>query len=171
MSGHDQTGWEPDPQKMGNWRAMFEQPRHGAQPSGASASTAAPAGMPIDAPLDDPALAPDLSVYRPWILQRGGSRPCLMLDFRRYEPRSGLWSGWAIAYPYLVGMEYTGDRMLSFDFGKTQVMVVGNGLGELVRHIQQGNVIAVHEYAESLWPAPSGGPVVAAIQQVSKDIG
>lgn len=167
MSGNEQGGWQPDAQKMGNWRSMFEAPRHGGTPPGASAPEPPPtaaAGLGEDA-----GNTPDPSVYRPWVLQRGGTRPSMMLDFRRYEHRSGLWSGWAIAYPYLVGLEYTGDRMLSLDFGKSHVMILGSGLDELVRHVQQGNVVAIQEYAAAIWPSRSGSPVVDSIRQVARD--
>ena len=166
MATHDPNGWEPDPKKTGNWRAMFEQSRHGGQSPGALPSMVAPAAVPTDAPFDDAALAPDPSIYRPWILQRGGSRPSMMLDFRRYEPRSGLWSGWAIAYPHLVGLEYTGDQMLSLDFSKSQIMIMGTGLDELVRHLQNGSVVSLQEYSHSVWPMHGDGSLIRSIAKL-----
>lgn len=113
----------------GNWRDLFEER---GRPAGGSAAP------PPRVEPDDVELAPDLSVYRPWTLQRGSSRPALMLELRRYEPRSGLWSGWQLAYPTLVAAEYTGDRLLSLDFGTRQFVIEGRGLDELARHLQIG---------------------------------
>lgn len=167
MNGNEQGGWEPDPRKMGNWRSMFETPGNGAQgDSGASGEARPPHPS---AAFDDQEIAPDPLQYRPWILQRGGSRPNMMLDFRRFEPRSGMWSGWAISYPYLMGMEYTGDGMVSLDFGKSQVIIMGRDLTDLVRHTQQGSVLAVHEFAASVWPKRPNGPIVESIRQVGGD--
>jgi hypothetical protein len=161
-------GWEPEPQKMGNWRAMFE-PERGAQR--AEPSPAASAEPPPGPAVEDETRQLDLSVYRPWILQRGRSRPAMMLEFRQYEPRSGLWSGWAIAYPHLVGLEYTGDRMLSLDFGTRHIVIEGVGLDELARHIQQGAVVAIHEHAPTVWPERPGGSVVSAIRRLNLSAG
>lgn len=162
---HDMpNGWEPDPQKTGNWRSMFEQDR-GGKPAGAKPS-AAQSEMPREQSPDDDELALDPAVYKPWILQRGRSRPVMMLDFRRYEPRSGLWSGWAMAYPHLIGMEYTGDTLLSLDFGKCQVTLKGKGLDDLVRHIQQGSVTAIQEYAQIVWPKKPDAMYISVINKI-----
>ena len=141
---------------MSNWADMFEErgPRQ-AQP----AERARPE-------TDDLELAPDLSVYKPWVLQRGRSRPILMLELRRFEPRSGLWTGWQLSYPTLMSAEYTGDMVLSLDFGTRQFFLQGRGLDELARHLQQGVVVTVQEYASSLWPAAPAGPLVTSIQRV-----
>ncbi|MES1985886.1 MAG: hypothetical protein V4461_13125 [Pseudomonadota bacterium] len=163
------AGWEPDPRAMGNWRAMFDTKRQSGAPHDAP-PIPTQADVPSETPPDDEALVLDLSVYRPWIVQRGRSRPALMLDFRRYEPRSGLWSGWAIAYPYLVGMEYTGDTLLSLDFGARQIVIEGKGLDELVRYIQQGSVTAVQEYAPRLWPEQPSRPTIISIRDLGKAI-
>jgi hypothetical protein len=90
----------------------------------------------------------------------------MMLELRRYEPRSGLWTGWALAYPHLIALEYTGDRLLSLDFGQRQFVVEGSGLDELARHIQQGAVLAVQEYAASLWATRSGQGLVTALRRI-----
>ncbi len=112
------------------------------------------------------ALADDGSEYRPWILQRG-VRPALMLHLRRHDPKSGLWIGWELSYPHLVAVEYTGDRLLSLDFGARQFMLEGTGLDELARQLQTGNVLMVQEYDPSVWPAPPGGARVSAIRRLT----
>ena len=150
--------WQPDPRKLGNWTSMFEPERGGAP------STPHPAsGEP---PRDDEAVPLDPSVYRPWTLQRGRSRAVVMLDLRRFEPRSGLWMGWQLAYAHLVAIDYIGDRMLALDFGGRQFVIEGYGLDELARHFQQGTVMAVVEYAPALWPQTAAGGTVHAIRKV-----
>jgi len=116
------------------------------------------------------ALALDLNEYRPWILQRGRSNPVLMLHLRRHDPKSGLWMGWELSYPHLVAVEYTGDRLLSLDFGVRQFMLEGAGLDELARHLQTGNVLMVQEYDPSIWPGQPGGPRVSAIRRLSASV-
>ncbi len=112
------------------------------------------------------ALALDAPEYKPWVLQRGRGRPAMMLHLRRYEPKSGLWVGWQIAYPHLVAVEYTGDRILSLDFGARQFMIEGNGLHELARHLQLGSVLMVQEYAQNLWPTCQQGALVQSIAKL-----
>jgi hypothetical protein len=145
----------------GSWRDMLD-PERGGRP-------AEPAGPGRAEPEDDP-LALDLSVYRPWVLQRGRTRPPLMLDLRRYEPRSGLWTGWGMAYPSLVALEYTGDRLLSLDFGVRQFVIEGRGLDGLGRRLQEGSVISVQEYAAHLWPIQPKDVVVTSIRQIDRSI-
>lgn len=147
------NGWEPDSRKMGNWRAMFEQPAQGSPPPGASSRTTAPAQAPREDPPDEEAVARDLSNYRPWILQRGPSRPAMMLELRRYEARSGLWQGWGLSYPSLQALEYLSDRIISLDFGTRQIVVEGRGLDVLARHLQEGIVAVITEHSSQLWPA------------------
>ena len=149
-------GWEPDSQKMGNWRAMFESDRRAAPAAEAPSAREAPAAL-------EEAVFDPLG-YRPWVLQRGRSHPAMMLEFRRFEPRSGLWSGWAVAYPHLAALEYTGDRMLSLDFGARHYLLEGRGLDELARRIQEGAVLAIQEYAPSLWPQPAADALVSHIR-------
>lgn len=84
VNGH----WEPEPEKVGNWRAMFE-PERGGKQSGVPPITHGE--MPHEQAPDDEAFALDLAVYKPWVLQRGSSRRVMLLDLRRFEPRSGLW--------------------------------------------------------------------------------
>lgn len=144
----------------GNWADTFGGGRNGQRSSPASDDQARYEP-------DDIELAPDLSAYRPWTLQRGRSRPTLMLELRRYEPRSGLWSGWQLSYPTLLAAEYTGDRLLSLDFGSRQFVIEGRGLDELARHLQQGNVIAIQEFASALWQRQPDGAVVGAIRKVT----
>lgn len=159
------NGWEPDPRKMGNWRSMFEQDR-GGKPAGASPPHGEP---PHKQPLDDDDGAMlDPSIYRPWILQRGG-HPAMLLHLRRYEARSGLWMGWQLAYHTLIAAEYVGERMLSLDFGSRQFMIEGHGLDELARHLQRGSVLALQEYAASIWPAGQAGPAVTAIKRLGQE--
>lgn len=112
------------------------------------------------------ALALDAPEYKPWVLQRGRGRPAMMLHLRRYEPKSGLWCGWQIAYPHLVAMEYTGDRMLSLDFGARQFVIEGSGLHELARHLQLGSVLMVQEFAKGVWSGIAGTSLIEAIRQI-----
>lgn len=158
------NGWEPDPQKVGNWRSMFEADRGGKAPGAPAPTTRRE--IPREQAPDDDASELDPSIYRPWILQRGRSHPAMMLEFRRYEPRSGLWTGWAIAYPLLVGLEYTGDKMLSLDFGTRQIIIQGTGLDELARHIQLGAVVAIQEHAAAVWPIFSEGACITGIRRI-----
>lgn len=141
----------------GGWREMFEE--RGGRPPG-------PAVMTPPVEPDDIELAPDVSVYRPWTLQRGRSRATLMLELRRYEPRSGLWSGWQLSLPSLIAIEYTGDILMSLDFGTRQFVIEGRGLDELARQFHQGSVVAVQEYAAEFWPSRPAGPIVSAIRRV-----
>ena len=113
------------------------------------------------------ALAHDTAEYRPWVLQRG-SRPVMMLHLRRHDPKSRLWMGWQLSYPHLA-VEYTGDRLLSLDFGTRQFVLEGHGLDELARHLQTGRVLMVQEYAASVWAAPMQGPIISAIRRLGMD--
>lgn len=113
------------------------------------------------------ALALDAPEYRPWVLQRGRSRPALMLHLRRYEPKSGLWIGWQLAYPHLVAVEYVGDRMLSLDFGTRQFVIEGTGLDELARHMQTGSVLVVQEFSSAVGHKCASGHTVSRIQPIS----
>lgn len=160
MSTHN-SGWEPDPNKMGNWRAMFE-PQRGAAPG----QSASPPPPPDDAPLDDAAASHDLTSYKPWLLQRGRSRPSLMLGLRRFDPRSRLWQGWGLSYPSLQAVEYFGDKMLSLDFGTRQFMLEGHGLDELARRIGEGTVVTILEYAAQVWPERPAGPAITSIKRL-----
>ncbi len=163
-----------------NWREMFEQGRGGngrgadrniggnlppAQ-QGGFAQTHAPAPQ-RDEPDDEGAPALDMNVYRPWTLQRGRGRPSMLLDLRRYEPKSGLWIGWQMAYPHLIAVEYIGDKMLSLDFGTRQFMIEGRGLDELARHLQQGSVVNVVEFNERVWRERVGQLIVMSIKKIS----
>jgi len=143
-----------------NWREMFDDGR-GGRPV---ATTSPPPPAAIGE--DDEAIAPDLALYRPWIIQRGRSRPALLLNLRRFDGKSGLLVGWQASYPHLVGADYIGERMLSLDFGLRQFVIEGTGLGELVRHLQQGTVLAIQEYSAKIWPEYPAGPVVTAINKV-----
>ena len=91
-----------------------------------------------------------------------------MLHLRRYEQRSGLWTGWVLPYPSLYAIEYLGDRMVSLDFGSRQFVIEGLKLEELVRHFQRANVLSVQEYAPDVWPTRPSGPIVASIRRVSE---
>jgi hypothetical protein len=90
----------------------------------------------------------------------------MLLDLRRYEPKSGLWIGWQLSYPHLQAVEYIGERMLSMDFGTRQFVIEGSGLSELVRHLQQGSVQMILEYSAQVWPQRASGPVISAITKV-----
>lgn len=143
----------------GNWREHFEEGRSGRAPGAAA--------QPPPLGEDEEASAPDLAQYRPWIVQRGRTRPALLLNLRRFDPKSGLLIGWQASYPYLVGADYIGERMLSLDFGARQFVIEGTGLGELVRHLQQGTVLAIQEYSAKVWPEQPKGPVVTTITLIA----
>lgn len=171
-----------------NWRNMFEQGRGGGRPQSPRSKQggASPLGgyddgyQPPPHGIGDPAhlsreditdeaamaLALDPSDYKPWILQRGRSRPAMMLHLRRFEPRSGKWMGWQMSYPHLIAVEYIGDTMLSLDFGTRQFVIEGTDLTELARHLQQGSVLAVQEYSVARWLFDSDRPHVTAIKRL-----
>ena len=152
--------WEPDPKKMGNWTSMFE-PKARDEPPVAPSS----AGVRTD---DGAVVGADEASgqYRPWVLQRGRSHPAMMLQFRRYDPRSGLWIGWQAAYPQLNAVDFIGDRMFTLDFGIRQFVLEGRGLDELARHIQSGTVLAIEEFSAQVWPQPESGPVITKIEKI-----
>ena len=143
---------------MTKWQDMFE-PRKTEMVGGITTSTS----VGTAAPTDEGVPAPDLQVYHPWILQRGRSRPAMFLDLRRFDPKSGLLIGFQMSYPMLMSMEYTGDRLLSLDFGTKQFTIEGVGMIELARHLQQGIVLAVQEYSATVWKAKPSANVVTRI--------
>jgi hypothetical protein len=146
-----------------HWRDMLAQPPRGAQQLGGDPSVHSRAPHELDR---DDDLTLDTTDYQPWLLQRGRARPAALLDLRWYDARASLWLGCAIAYPQLVAAEYIGDRMVSLDFGKRQFVLEGDGLGELVRRIQDGSVIAIQEYTPAIWPKRLAGPIVSSIKRV-----
>ena len=165
-----------------NWREMFEQGRGGngrgvdrnmggaPQPGTGGGFVPTHTSAPSrDEPDDDGAPALDMNVYRPWTLQRGRGRPSMLLDLRRYEPKSGLWIGWQMAYPHLIAVEYIGDKMLSLDFGTRQFMIEGRGLDELARHLQQGSVVSVVEFNERVWGQRGDEGVITSITRIGRD--
>ncbi len=170
-----------DQQNPRSWQQMFEPKRpaqgraHGGYDDGFDPNQRDARGEMPRPPLTPQeitdeaamALALDAPEYKPWVLQRGRGRPAMMLHLRRYEPKSGLWCGWQIAYPHLVAVEYTGDRMLSLDFGQRQFVIEGTGLPELARHLQIGSVLMVQEYSDKLWANSGDIPVVCAIRKMS----
>lgn len=145
-----------------HWRDMLSQGQGGRQMGG---EPVPPPHMPTEPEIDDD-LPLDMAEYRPWVLQRGRSRPAALLDLRWYDARAGLWLGCAIAYPQLAAAEYIGDRMLSLDFGKRQFVLEGEGLRELVGRIQDGSVILIQEYAASVWSRRPAGPVIFSIKRL-----
>jgi hypothetical protein len=40
----------------------------------------------------------------------------MLLDLRRYEPKSGMCNSWQMAYPHLTVAEYIGEKKLSLNF-------------------------------------------------------
>ena len=118
-------------------------------------------------PDDDERLLLDSAEYQPWVLQRGRSRPAGLLDLRWYDAKARLWLGCAIAYPQLVAAEYVGTAMLSLDFGKRQFVLEGVGLEILLNRLRDYSVIAVQEYAPSLWPQRPTGPIISSIKRVA----
>ena len=109
------------------------------------------------------ALALDATEYKPWVLQRGRSRPAMMLHLRRFEPKSGLWMGWQMSYPHLIAVEYVGDKMLSLDFGTRQFVIEGRGLQDLAQPLQRGAVLAIQEYSTDHWNSIDLANVVTSI--------
>jgi len=99
-------------------------------------------------------------------LRRGRGRIGFLLDLRRFEPRSGLFQGWQMSYPHLVAIEYTGDQLVSLDFGTRNFIIQGTGLQELIVHLQQGNVQTILEYSQAVWPRPPAGPWVRTIRSI-----
>jgi hypothetical protein len=188
-----------DNQNPSNWRQMFEAMRrerppgadqgmsggeaarggvaHGGYDDGFDAAHARATGAMPHPPLTPEditdeaamALARDTAEYTPWVLQRGRARPAMMLHLRRFEPKSGLWIGWEIAYPHLIAVEYTGDKMLSLDFGTRQFMLQGHGLDELVARLQQGTVLMVQEYCDNVWPQRPAGGLITSIAKLGNE--
>ena len=179
-----------------NWRGLFEQNRNHARGAGGDATNAQPRAKPFggyddgfdarathaNGDMPQPPLMPeditdeaamalgrDTAEYVPWVLQRGRARPAMMLHLRRFEPKSGLWIGWEIAYPHLIAVEYIGDKMLSLDFGTRQFMLQGLGLDELAARLQQGTVLMVQEYCDKVWPTRGSGGVITAIAKVGNE--
>lgn len=148
-----------------HWRDMLNQQGRGGRQVGGEAPPPPPSRPPVEPEREEP-LELDMAEYRPWVLQRGRTRPAALLDLRWYDARASLWLGCAIAYPHLAAAEYIGDRMLSLDFGKRQFVIEGEGLNELVRRIQEGSVIAIQEYAAAVWPRRPEGPLVTAIRRL-----
>lgn len=144
---------------MSNWQDMFE-PR---RPESPVATT--PQEIAHD-PADETAPAPDPRAYHPWIIQRGRSRPAMLLDFRQFEPKSGLLIGCQMPYHHLAGIEYLGDRMVTLDFGLRQFVIEGAGLDELARHLQQGTVLAIQQYSERVWPQAQHSPIITRVVKV-----
>lgn len=152
-----------------HWRDRLTQQTRGTREVGGNSSPPslppAPAPSPGELPLDDE-LPLDMAEYRPWVLQRGRTRPAALLNLRWYDPRAGMWLGCAMAYPQLIAAEYVGERMVSLDFGKRQFVLEGEYLGELIRRIQDGSVIAIQEYAPAVWPQRPTGPCIASIRRI-----
>lgn len=144
---------------MSNWQDMFE-PRRPESPAVPTPQEV------VQDPADETAPAPDPRAYHPWIVQRGRGRPALLLDFRQFEPKSGLLIGCQMPYHHLAGIEYLGDRMVTLDFGLRHFVIEGVGLSELTRHLQQGTVLAIQEYSERIWAQASLGPRVTRIVKV-----
>jgi len=153
--------WQPDQRKLGNWAAMFDRQANETAPS------AQPAAQQAEAPAEAEIPAIDPTEYRPWTLQRGAGRPSMMIDFRRFDSKSGLWMGWQLAYPHLIAIDYIGEQLVSLDFGMRQIIIGGSGLGELTRHFQQGTVTTVQEYAQGIWHVKPQGPIVISLRRIS----
>jgi hypothetical protein len=69
-------------------------------------------------------------------------------------------------YPHLVAVEYTGDRMLSLDFGNRQFVIEGTGLADLARHLQSGFILMMQAYNDEVWSACGDIPVVFVIRKM-----
>jgi hypothetical protein len=147
---------------MSNWQEMLE-PR---RPAPAAASSADGAAVAEADPIEETAPAPDPRAYHPWLIQRGRTRPALLLDFRRFDAKSGLLIGCQMPYLHLAGIEYIGDRMVTLDFGPRQFVIEGIGLSDLTRYLQQGTVLAIQEFSERTWPQGTEGSKVTRIVKV-----
>lgn len=188
-----------DNQNSSNWRTMFEAKRRERPPGSDHISgnaSSAPSGAPFggyddgfdaaharaNGGMSQPPLTPedmtdeaamalarDTKEYIPWVLQRSRTRPVMMLHLRRFEAKSGLWIGWQLSYPHLIATEYTGDKMLSLDFGTRQFILQGSGLDELVARLQQNSVLMIQEYAPSIWPVRGAGGVITSIVKVTHE--
>lgn len=171
------------PNSSNHWRQMFERDPRGVGQRAPDASAMPPPRAPAyddgfvppasDAPPSSPesiidetamALALDAPDYRPWILQRGRTRPSLMLHLRRFDSRARQWTGWIIAYPHLLAAEYCGSNLVALDFGARQFMLEGEGFSELIDHLQSGHVLCLQEYAPSVWADKPNGPCISAIR-------
>lgn len=147
---------------MSKWQDMFE-PRRAEMVGEVRTSTS----LGTAAPTDEGVPAPDLQVYHPWILQRGRSHPAMFIDFRRFDAKSGLLMGCQMSYPLLMSIEYTGDKLLSLDFGQRKFVIEGVGMIDLARHLQQGIVLAIQEYSTAIWEVkPEVGAIVTRIVRV-----
>ena len=126
-----------------HWRDRLLQQGHGTREVGGSTSPPLPpiASAPPtpELPLEEE-LPLDMAEYKPWVLQRGRTRPAALLNLRWFDARAGMWLGCAMAYPQLIAAEYVGERMVSLDFGKRQFVLEGEQLGELRR---QGTIVVV----------------------------
>lgn len=147
---------------MSSWQEMLE-PRRPAPAATPSANSAAVAEAE---PADETAPPPDPKAYQPWLLQRGRTRPALLLDFRRFDPKSGLLIGCQMPLMHLAAIDYIGDRMVTLDFGPRQFVIEGVGLSDLIRHLQQGTVLAIQEFSERTWPQGAQGSMVTRIVKV-----
>jgi len=145
-----------------HWTNMFEPQGRGSER--AAAAPPPPSPTLREEPEED--VLADPTDYRPWVLQRGRSRPAMMLHLRRFETRSAMWMGWAVSYPHLAAVEYVGDRMVSLDFGMRQFVVQGQGLDQLIAPLQQGIVLALYEHSASVWARPPGGPIISSIRRL-----
>jgi hypothetical protein len=152
-----------------HWRDLLTQQGRGGREIGGSSSPpppqSAPAPIPAELPLDEE-LPLDVAEYKPWVLQRGRTRPAALLNLRWFDSRAGMWLGCAMAYPQLIAAEYVGERMVSLDFGRRQFVLEGEQLGELIRRIQDGSVIAIQEYAPAVWPQRPSGPCITSIRRI-----
>lgn len=146
-----------------NWQDKFNPNRPAAQLGGGS-----PPLTSRDEPVDD-GLDLDMAEYKPWVLQRGRSRPAMMLHLRRFEPKSGLWMGWQLSYPHLQAVEYVGDKMLSLDFGQKKFIINGTGLHEVLQHLQSGSTLILQEYGIKIWCARKNSGVITSINKVRYD--
>jgi hypothetical protein len=149
-----------------NWRGMFESTRASGRGLGGNEMNVPPPPAREEPP-DDDALQLDLTEYKPWVLQRGRSRPTMLLELRRFEAKSGMWMGWQLSYPHLNAVEFIGDKMLSLDFGTRQFVIEGSGLDQLVRYLQLGAVMTIQEYTGQIWPARPSGAVITAINKIT----
>lgn len=145
---------------MNTWQEMYERKAPPAPVGGARV------GGTDDVPHQ---LDPEPTEYRPWVLQRGSGRPAMLLDLRRFEPKTGTLTGSLVSYPQLMAVDYWGDRVVTLDFGSRHYVIEGTGLGDLPRWLQQGAVLAIQEYSARIWPLEIGGPTVHRISSIGPE--
>lgn len=125
----------------------------GEQPSGkkwAEATATAPARAVTP--------EPESEEYRPW------GRECPdVSDVLEVRRKDGSWK--QINRSFLVGVDGTGDRLVSLVCTAFAVTLEGRNLGELRSRLKTHTIDYLQEFDPARWPMPSGGqPVIDRIE-------